>query len=224
MNRFKLAEAPHKGLRNALSQLSFLAGNTNYINKEKVKELHSLGKDIFLLLKEHSNDENTVVLPRLEKRVAGSSKHDLDDHEEIEKLQRQLEEQLDNIYSKAMAGGDSTELGGDFYFSFSKFHSRYLMHMADEETETAKLLWDNFTDEELIEMRNVIISRYKLELLLKWQRFILPALSRSQRTFIIKGVKAAAPQNISDMFMEICKQQLPADDYNDLLSQLGVDN
>jgi len=220
MGRFKIAEAPHKGLRNALSQLSFLAGSIDYTDKEKVSELNSLGKDIFLLLKEHSNDENTVVLAELEKKVPGSSKHDMDDHEEIERLQQKLEKDLDDIYNKTMAGEDTTQAGADLYSNISKFHSRYLIHMADEETNTAKMLWDNFTDDEIIEMRNTIISRFSPELMFKWQRFILPALSPSQRAAILGSVKATAPENVFIIFMDICRQYLSADDYDNLITKL----
>jgi len=221
MGRFKITEAPHKGLRNGLSQLSLLAGNTDYTDKEKVKELYSLGKDIFLLLNEHANDENTVVLAELEKKVPGSSKHDMNDHEEIEILQTKLEHDLDNVYNKTMAGEDTNVLGADFYFNLANFHSRYLLHMAEEETLTAKLLWDNFTDEEIMEMRNTIISRFKPELMVKWQRFILPALSRGQRAQIIGGVKATAPEHVYKLFMDICKLYLAADDYKDLVQKIG---
>ena len=221
MSRFKIAEAPHKGIRNALSQLSFMAGSIDFTNKDRVSELHALGKDIFWLLREHANDENTVVLPELEKKVPGSSKPDLADHEEIEAMQIKLEKELDDIYNKTIAGKDTMEQGADFYFNLSKFHSRYLMHMAIEETDTAQMLWDNFTDDEIIRMRNVIMARFSFELMLKWQKFILPALSPAQRVSLLAFAKATAPGNIFNAFMDICRQNLPAEDYNDLLNKLN---
>jgi hemerythrin HHE cation binding domain-containing protein len=222
MNRFKIAEAPHKGLRNALSQLSFIAGSINFTDKGKVASLYELGKDIFMLLNGHANDENTIVLAELEKKVPGASKHDLNDHEEIEAIQSKLESDLESIYNRTMAGKDTTEAGAEFYQAFSRFHSRYLMHMDDEETVTVRMLWDNFTDDEIIAMRNTIISRFKPEVMMKWQQFILPALGPGQRAAMLGGVKATVPEHVFNSFMELCKKYLTEEDYNDLTKKLGI--
>jgi hypothetical protein len=37
MKRMKTYDVPHKGLRNALSQLSLMAGKTNYSNQQEVE-------------------------------------------------------------------------------------------------------------------------------------------------------------------------------------------
>ena len=77
MQRVKLFEAAHKGLRNALSQFSFALGKCDFNNTNDVNSIHSLGKDLCLLLNIHANDENTIILAELERKVPGSSKHDM---------------------------------------------------------------------------------------------------------------------------------------------------
>ena len=50
-------DVPHKGLRNALSQLSLLAGKTDYSKLEEVAQLRLLGDAVFKILTIHASDE-----------------------------------------------------------------------------------------------------------------------------------------------------------------------
>lgn len=222
MERINIFEAAHKGIRNGMAQLSFLAGNTDYTKTEPVKKLYNLGKDLFMLLSIHANDENEIILSELEKKVPGSSNHDMEEHEAIEAEQQQLEKMLDEIYDGSITHNDMTDLGSRFYFELNIFYSQYLMHMADEETDTIGMLWDNFTDEEIIRMRSKIISRFSPEVALKWQSFIIPSLSQAQRVMILAGVKSSAPEAAFNVFLGVVQKVLPADEYADLVNKLNL--
>lgn len=54
---------PHKGLRNALSQLSLLAGNTDYNNQESLNQLKSLNAEVVTMLEFHANAEESISVP-----------------------------------------------------------------------------------------------------------------------------------------------------------------
>src|SRR5690606_7485510 len=101
MNRSKPYDIPHKGLRNALSQLQLLAGKTDYSDKEEVKRLYDTGKEVFDLLNSHAADENDYTLAGLEKKLPGASHHDVDDHEKLHVTQDKLGQLLAEIHSKS---------------------------------------------------------------------------------------------------------------------------
>src|ERR1700739_434179 len=126
--RLKVYDIPHKALRNALSQLSLQAGKTNYAAPAEVETLFVLGNEVFDLMDVHAEDENAVTLRYLESRCPGASKSDMDDHEELHETQNSLRARLGGLYEGAKAGKDMTGEGGDFYLSFSEFHSEYLEH------------------------------------------------------------------------------------------------
>lgn len=84
MNSF---DVPHKGIRNGLSQLSLLAGKTDYENANEIESLFKLGKEVFTILTTHANDENDVSLKALEERLEGASQHDVGEHIRIHKGQ-----------------------------------------------------------------------------------------------------------------------------------------
>jgi len=221
MERLNLFEASHKGIRHGIQQLSFLAGNTDYTKPEPVKKLYALGKDLFLLLNIHAAEEDGMIIAELEKKVPNSSKHDIEEHEAIETEQQQLEKMLDEIYDGARNHGDMTELGNRFYFELNLFYSQYLVHMADEETDTMNLLWNNFTDEELAQIRKRIIVQFTPEVAMKWQRFIIPSLSPAQRVEVLKSIKANIPKQSYNAYLNIVEKNLPAEEFTDLLNKLN---
>jgi len=221
MERINLFEDSHKGIRNGLSQLSFLAGNTDYTKPDPVKKLYSLGKDLFLLLNIHAAYEDEMIIAELEKKMPGSTKHDAEEHEAIEAEQQQLEHMLDEIYDGAVNHRDMTELGSRFYFELNLFYSQYLMHMADEETVTMNVLWENFTDEELDMIGKKTIERFTPEVAMKWQSFIIPSLSPAQRAKVLKSVKAIAPKKAYNAYLSVVEKILPAEEFADLVKNIG---
>ncbi|MDP4283694.1 MAG: hypothetical protein Q8891_04685 [Bacteroidota bacterium] len=218
MNRPKVYDVPHKALRNALSQLSLLAGKTNYSDQQEVKQFYKLGEDVFKMLTIHANDENEVTLAELEERCPGSSQNDLDDHVQIHLAQDKLEKLLSKIYNNSKSGMDTTEDGAEFYLAFSEFHGEYLEHSAAEERVTQPLLWKYFTDEELAAHRGKIMAKIPPRSLLTWFRFIVPAQSSNERIGLLTGLKAMAPPTFFNEAMEVIKQVLTEKEF-DLLNQ-----
>lgn len=196
-NRVNVYAFPHKGLRNALAQLSLSAGNTNYTDQEELNEVKRRTKELVLLLDLHAHSEEEVLLPALEKRVPNSTAHNHEEHEELEKEINAFDQMLD-IITIASAPGE----GAAFYFAFTTFHSKYIAHMAMEEGEINQLIWDNFTDGELMEMHGQIMGTLTPDQILMWFKFIVPALNPIERSIMMGGFKANAP---AEFFMQVFK-------------------
>lgn len=207
---------PHKALRNALSQLSLLAGKTNYLNHQEVEWLYKLGLDVFRILTIHAADENDVTLAELEFRCPGSAEHDMDDHEQIHLKQQNLENLLLKIHSGSADGKDVNAEGTEFYLALSEFHGIYLEHTAEEERVTQELLWKHFTDEELAAQRGKIMAKNPPETLLIWFKFGVPALSHTERVALLQGFKKMAPVPYFEEGMNLIKQVLTEMEYSGL--------
>lgn len=215
MQRVKLFEAAHKGLRNALSQFSYLLGKCDFNSTQDANKIHSLGKDICMMLSSHANDENTIILAALEAKVPGSSKHDIDDHGRLEHDQDAIEKMLDEIKELNSKGEDALGTGAELYMKFSKFHGEYLLHTVEEETETQRLLWENFTDPELHAIRGKIIAGFTPEAFEKWQSYIMPAITQSDLLMMLGGMKANAPEQFTRL-MKMAEKFLPADEFAEI--------
>jgi hypothetical protein len=222
MPRYKTYDAPHKGLRNGLSQVSLMAGRTDYSNPDEIAQLYQLGTRVFSILTIHADDENSVTLADLETRCPGCSQHDIDDHEEIHATQQNLEDQLAAISAGASEGKDMTEAGAEFYLAFSEFHGKYLEHTAEEERVTQILLWQHFTDEELAAHRIRIMSRNPPRTLLTWFEFVIPAMTRTERVALLTGFKRMASADFFAEGMEVIQNAIPATEFEHLEDALSL--
>jgi hypothetical protein len=222
MQRYKTFDVPHKGLRNALSQMSILAGRTDYTNPDEVAQLHQLGARLFSILTIHAEDENSVTLAHLDTRCPGCSQHDFDDHEEIHRAQQNLEDQLAAISAGAGVGKNMSEAGAEFYLAFSEFHGKYLEHTAEEERVTQLLLWQHFTDEELAAHRGKIMARNPPRTLLTWFEFVIPALTHAERVGLLSGFKRMAPTDFFAEGMEAIQKVLRPSEFGHLQEALSI--
>ncbi|MCC7158894.1 MAG: hypothetical protein IT281_05090 [Ignavibacteria bacterium] len=212
MQRVKLFEGAHKGLRSALGEFSFSLGKCDFNKIAEVEKLRSLGADLFMMLSTHANDENSIILAELEAKLPGSSKHDLDDHERLEADQSAMEKLLDEIRAICQKGEDASGMGTELYMKFAKFHGEYLLHTVDEETDTQRMLWENFTDAELHAMRGRIIGKFTPEVFEKWQSYIMPAITHADRAMMFGGMKVNAPEQLKKL-MVMAEKYLSVDEF-----------
>ena len=189
MKRLKSLDPPHKGLRNALSQLALAAGKTDYQNLKEVQDLKTLGAEVFHILKDHNRTENEFILTPLEQKAPGSTQIYLEDHQEIENWEKELEESL-----SAFDGNQDNDEGHSFYLEFCNFQSAYLEHIDEEDIELEEAMQDNFTDEELMAHQLTIMQQMPFETLLLWFKYIVPARRAEENAQVLRGFKSAAPE------------------------------
>lgn len=218
--RLPVFDVPHKGVRNALSQLALLAGQTDYTTPAAVTRLYRLGKQVFRLLALHTSNENEVILKHLDARVPGAAEHNLDDHETLAALQYELEQQLEEMHVHSSEGADVSEQGVSFYQKFTELQAVLLQHMLEEERVTQGMLWQYFTDDELLGYRREIVSRNKAEDLLLMFRFTIPALNHVERTNVLRRIKANAPAPFFTTAMMTIQELLPKEEFTRLVSML----
>lgn len=205
MSRVRSFDTPHKGLRSLLSKFSLLAGITDYSDPAELERLKRLGNDLFTFLTEHAHVENSILLEALEQRCPGASSHDRHDHEVIEQMQESLMHSLSVMQAETAA-----VRAHEFYLAFSRFHSLYLDHIHWEETQTEKLFWEFFSDEELLELRAKITQSFSMETLLLSMKYILPAQSPAERLQLLSAFKSKAPEPVFRMVMETIRPEMEA--------------
>ena len=203
MQRVRSFDTPHKGIRKQMSSFSNLAGSIDYSNAADLDKLRLSGQELFAMLNLHMHTENEILLKALEARCPGAAQHDLSDHEEIEVMQTEIETALNNLRAETAAGQSH-----DFYLMFSRFHSHYLQHIYDEETLTEKLLWENFTDEELLVIRGQILSRFSPDELLLSLKIIVPAQSEKERLQLLGAFRKNAPEAVFSRVMKMLRTEL----------------
>jgi len=214
--RINVYAFPHKGLRNALSQVSLLAGNTDYSSPEELAFLKAATSDLLSLLDLHAHSEDHFVLPALESKVPGSTHENTEEHEELEKEVEALLHQINGITT-----GSPLADGANFYAAVSNFHSKYLAHMAHEESEILDLIWENFADEELIKIHEEIMKTFSPEQVIRWFKCIVPALNPMEQFALMAGFKSAAPAFFFDSVIEVLSSLMPEKSMDRLIKMLA---
>lgn len=207
---------PHKGLRIALSQLSMLSGNTDYSNADSLEKLKNLSVELVTLLDLHLHSEEDVVLPALEAKMPGSTSENVEEHEQLEKEVQAFDKRLTNITVDSAPNS-----GAQFYEAVYNFHSKYIAHMAMEESDINPLIWANFTDEEIMAWHGQIMSTLTPDQIMLWFKYIVPALNPFERGMIMGGFKENAPAEFLDKVLDMLKEYMPEKEHLQLEAMLA---
>ena len=214
-NRQRVFDLPHRTLRSLLGKFSELAGRTDYANLNEIQKLKDLSSDLLPLLESHMHFEEAGILTEMDKKVPGSIDQDRKEHEEVEPIQAELFERLENL-----DGTQSEAETYQFYLDFVNFQSVYLQHLHHEETETEKLLWKHFTDEEL---RQITIQQF-IEIppptMLLWLKHGIPAFPRTQQIMMLQRVKAKAPEGAYEKAIAVLATVIPKDQLEELKKEI----
>ena len=209
--RMNLYGFPHKGLRNAISQLSQSAGNTDCSDQSSLNSLKALTGEVITLLALHAHSEETVVLPALESKVPGSTAENLAEHEQLEKDIDVIQQSLNAITTDS-----APNLASQFYTDVTNFQSKYLAHMAMEESKMNALIWEHFTDADLMGQHGQIMSALTPEQIMLWFKYIVPALNPFERTIIMGGFKANAPKPFFDSVLDMLSGLMQQNEHQQL--------
>ncbi len=215
-DRLRLFATPHKGLRNVLCKFSTALSHTDFVNREEAAAVRQLGYELFTLLDDHVKIEDSFILSPLEDKSPGSSVHDRNDHENIEREQVQLEHRLASISLDT-----SPSERHEFYLDFTMFQSKYLAHIYHEEMVTEKSLWENFTDEELLQIRMNIVASMSPDLLVMWWKYIIPAQSINESVNMLNQLKGKS-KALYNQILDTIEYEMSAVSYANLLKALNT--
>jgi len=214
--RVNLYGFPHKGLRNGLSQLSMLAGNTDYSDELALDKIRNLTDELVLLLDTHAEKEDQIVLPALEERAPGSTAENIEEHIELENEVEAFHDLL-----RSMSTDSSPTMGAGFYEAVNSFYAKYIIHMDMEEKDINPILWEHFTDDELMGIQGQILGSFSPEMMMKWFEYIIPALNPFERTIMLGGFKQNAPSEAFDTAINMLRNFMPSSELDQVVEDLS---
>jgi len=180
---------PHKGLRNALGQLSFRIGSLDLSDEQEIRGLKELAEEVSELLSLHLHSEERYVLPPLEEKVPGSTEHNHEDHEEMERLEKEMMASV-----KLLVTQPTPALLDEAYRRTNYFIREYFRHMDEEEIDLNRIIWEQFEDQDIMSWQGQILSEFTPEVFFKWFKYIIPALQPIEQSIMLGGFKANAPE------------------------------
>jgi len=198
MDRLRPLDPPHKGIRNAFSQVSLLSGRTDFADPEQVRQLQAAAAELFTILRDHKNQEDTFIFSPLDQRVTGATDDERAQHVLLHAEHDALESTL-----ASFDGTQTNDEGHSFVLGLSGFHGRYLIHMESEEAHAEPLLLEHVTDEEMAADQGAIMAQMPFETLLLWFKYIVPARRIADNRQVLAGFTSAAPPEAVAAAMEV---------------------
>ncbi|MHA7865453.1 hemerythrin domain-containing protein [Flagellimonas marinaquae] len=213
-SRVNIYGFPHKGLRNALGKLSQALAAVNPENQDQLKEVGDLGREVSKLLNLHLHSEEQHVLPPLEAKVPKSTDHNHED----QKAMAQLEEEM-LAAIEAMEAQPSIPSAENAYRHVNLFIREYFRHMDEEEIDLNTVIWEHFTDEDILGWQGNILSNISPADMATWFKYIIPALMPHEQRIMLGGFKSNVPTEVFENTIKSLEPYLTTDQ-NDFIQTI----
>jgi hypothetical protein len=221
VQRFDLYGAVHKGQRRAIFNLGIKAGS---LDPGDSMALVGLMKDLVELrdeIRSHAALEERFIHPILSARSAGAARSLEADHREMHMMFDDMVEQLETTQGKDIPPEVQGDMVKEFYHSWCRFASFYLIHIDGEDEYIQPTLWRLCTDQELMKLFSDIVAYQKPEELMYGLGMMLPAMAPMERTELLVGARGTMTPQAFQGAMEIAKRVLSPTEFMRLKDELG---
>lgn len=218
--RFNIYQSVHKGLRAFMSDTLCRVGRTDYTDPVERQECADALRSLLRLCHEHLGHENHFIHVAMERRCPGSSVQGTDEHVGHEAAIARLHAALDH----ALQAHPSAQALAwqQLYQSLSLFVAENHEHMVLEERDHNAVLWQHFSDEELIEIHDALIATIpavEMAIHLQW---MLPQLSHPERVAMLGGMRQGMPAEVFAAQLQVVQPLLDARSWLKLAAALEV--
>jgi hypothetical protein len=212
----------HKGLRLAETQMLVRLGACSGEDAHVLARLLSDLVGLLSLCEHHLENEDRWIHAALEARAPGAADRLAQGHEHHRGSFEDLEAMIGRIETAPAAARPG--LMKQLYLRFSLFMAEDLVHMAEEEQLVLPVLQSLFTNAELQDIEDRIVSGLTPADMVAFGRFLIPAATRPDRIALLSAIRANAPAEAFAVILEHgARARLPAADFAHLCAGLGVE-
>lgn len=218
--RYDLYGNVHKGLRRTQCLLLSRLGANDFDDAAATDKLIGDLRRLLALAAAHVRHEDTEIHAALNRRGIATDTVD-EQHEEHHAAFKVLEDRIAAV--EAARGARRVEAGRALYLAFAAYIADDFAHMHEEETVTAPLLWQHFSDEELLAIEMRIIASLPPEENMAFTRMMLPAMNPEQRRVMVGGMIEALPREVFAAVLEFAiRPSLTEADFQALRLSVGL--
>jgi hypothetical protein len=120
-----------------------------------------------------------------------------------------LSDQLRNKIAAYHNSADKYAAGNELYFALNDFVAFNLKHMNKEEQLLNQVLWQHYTDAEILDMERNIQRSVPPEKMNSYFEWMIKGINDTELLQWLHGVKAEAPEFVFAGLLQACAQHLP---------------
>ena len=217
--RYSIYRPMHKAMRNLLFSTSLKVGLADFGDDADVDEVLEAVDRMISLLREHRENEDRFVHPPAESRIPGITEKFVEDHDE----DIDLSDEVQGIARQILGarGADRVGLGIELHEKLNSYIGVYLGHLHREETVLQQVLWDNFTDEELVGIEMEIVASVPQDVMADFLTEFCSTYSAEEIAPILGNIKANAPAEFAAFALKTAERNLPLRSWEKVQAKLG---
>lgn len=208
VNRFNIFNQIHKGLRAMLYELALQIQQTDFSDVEEAEVLVKEVEQVVSFFTAHAEHEDRFILPAVARHNARIIEAFAHEHMEDGFLAGLLLESV-QAWQAAADAAARVKAGSDLFYHFTEFTAFNLVHMNKEERFLNEVLWQYYTDAEIVEIERQILASVPPDILAVESRWMIKGMSNPEIIGWLRGVKQAAPEALFFSLLNLAEEELP---------------
>lgn len=206
--RYNIFNLIHKALRSMLYETATAIQQTDFNNREEaLPTIHRLEKVLYYF-DEHAEHEDKFILPAIQ-RYAQTLVEEFESQHVIDlALTKSLREAIGR-WKETDDEALMIQQGRTIFYDFNNFIAFNLGHMNKEEEHLNAVLWEYYTDLEILKIEHALVSSIEPETLFDESRWMMASINNQEVIAWLTGVKNNAPGEIFSLYMKLAEEELP---------------
>ncbi|MDO1450259.1 hemerythrin domain-containing protein [Rhodocytophaga aerolata] len=221
MQRYNSFNLIHKGLRAMLYDTALAIQHTDFTNPAETLPTLEKVENTLYFFDEHADHEDRFILPAIEKHnkklVDNFEKEHVTDHRLAADLRN-----LKQVLNSTLDPESRYAIGRQIFFLFNAFVAFNLEHMNREEDQLNKVLWEHYTDEEILTIEQNIVNSISPDELFEESKWMMRGINNAEVISWLRGVKMEAPEFIFQSILQLARQELPETRWNEISKKITL--
>jgi len=205
--RFNPFNQIHKGLRALLYDTAVLLQHTDFTKEEEIKKVTERVHFVNELFATHAHIEDHQVFPMITEFapeiVADFESQHQTDHELSEGLGKCL-----TLFTETNSPEQNLWAGNELLQAFNSFLAFNVEHMKKEETIINAVLWQHYSDAQLLQKVQQISASMPIEENMMHSTWMLKGLAVPEIITWYKGIQQSAPRPVFENFCRLAEKTL----------------
>jgi hypothetical protein len=208
MTRYNSFNLIHKALRAMMYDTALTLQQTHFADNSEALAAIAKVEDVIYHFEKHAHHEDTFMLPAIEAHEPALVEAFEGEHVADIELGNRLVTLL-NIFRSCENNMEKINCGSAINKAFRDFMVFNIVHMAKEESEINRVLWANFTDQELIELNGRLVSSIPPADMMANVTWFMRGINKAEAIDWLIAVKQAAPPFVFENFFALTDTELP---------------
>lgn len=219
MQRLNIFNQIHKGLRALLYDTALSLQQTDFTSETESADAFNRIREVVMLFDEHAHKEDHFVFPS----IADFEPAVIDIFSREHKKDLALSE---NLVQAIEAFGPVTDeaariiAGIRLNTSFVAFMVFNLEHMAKEEDILNKILWQYYSDEDILKIQRKVLSATKPLHAEFYNKWMIRGINNTEAAHWLKSVERSAPDIVFQTLFDKAEKELPRSRFRKVVEHL----